>query len=38
MPVLGFDLTVKKYVKSDDIFSLVAPTEDFNYNIIVTNE
>ena len=29
---------MKKYVKSDDIFSLVTPTEDFNYNIIVTNE
>ncbi len=34
----SFDLTLKKYVKSDDNFSSVNPTEDFNYNIIVTNE
>jgi uncharacterized repeat protein (TIGR01451 family) len=32
-----FDLSVKKYVKSDDIFARVNPTEDFDYNIIVTN-
>ena len=38
LPVPEFNLTLKKYVKSNDIFSVVAPTEDFNYNIIVTNE
>ena len=32
-----FDLSVKKYVKGDDIFAPIASSEDYNYNIIVTN-
>lgn len=32
-----FDLKIKKYAKSEDIFASVEKTEAFNYNIVVEN-
>lgn len=33
----NFDLRIKKYAKSEDVFASVFNTEDFNYNIVVEN-
>lgn len=36
-PVGSFDLSIKKYAKSEDVFANVDNTENFNYTIIVRN-
>jgi large repetitive protein len=37
-PVTGsFDLSIKKYAKSEDVFASVDNTEEFNYTIVVRN-
>lgn len=33
----NFDLRIKKYAKSEDVFAGVSNTEDFNYNVVVEN-
>jgi len=36
-PAGNFDLSIKKYAKSEDVFASVDNTEDFNYTIVVRN-
>ena len=33
----NFDLRIKKYAKSEDIFAQIESTEDYNYNVVVQN-
>jgi hypothetical protein len=33
----NFDLSIKKYAKSEDVFASVDNTENFNYTIVVRN-
>lgn len=35
--VPSIDLSIKKYVKGDDVFAPILTNEDFNYNIVVQN-
>ena len=35
--VANFDLSIKKYAKSEDVFASVDNTENFNYTIVVRN-
>lgn len=33
----NFDLSIKKYAKSEDVFASIDNTENFNYTIVVRN-
>lgn len=33
----GFDLSIKKYAKSEDVFAVIENNEDFNYTVVVQN-
>lgn len=37
IPTSSFDLSIKKYAKSEDVFASIDNTENFNYTIIVRN-
>lgn len=34
---IGFDLSIKKYAKSEDVFAVIDNNEDFNYTVVVQN-